>query len=464
MPSSKIRGTALLLTGFWLGTHAVAHASVAWWLTTADKSSLLTPQTSVSFARSESRDITVDSSRHYQTIDGFGFALTGGSADHIIDLPAEKRRALLEELFSPRGAGIGINYLRLSIGSSDLNAHTFSYDDMPEGQTDENLANFSLNEDLTNVVPVLKEILTIAPKIHILASPWSAPLWMKTNHNIQGGKLQEKYYDAYARYFAHYIRAMAAEGITIDAITIQNEPFNDGNTPSMQMFAKEQARFVRDHLGPLFEREGIHTKIVLYDHNCDAPEYPISVLTDADARRYVNGSGFHLYAGPIEAMSEVHNRFPDKALYFTEMMAVDRKGFHIAVPVARILIGATRNWSRNVILWNLAANAAFEPHTDNGGCRMCQGAITIEQQTVERNLAYFVIGHASKFVPPGSTRIDSTSSINLPNVAFLTPSGDIVLIAANATDAMQKFSFGVGENAASVELTANAVATFVWHP
>jgi glucosylceramidase len=254
---------------------------------------------------------------------------------------------------------------------------------------------------------------------------------MKTNNNIQGGRLKEEYYPTYAKYFVKYVEQMKAHGIIIDAITIQNEPFNDGNTPSMQLFAKEELRFIKNHLGPAFKSAGIKTKIILYDHNCDAPEYPISILTDSVARKYIDGSGFHLYAGPIAALTKVHNAFPDKHLYFTEMMAVSRNDFNTARPVERIVIGASRNWSRNVILWNLAADQFNKPHTDNGGCGMCQGAVTIDGDKVSRNLAYYTIGHASKFVPDGSTRIESSIDANISNVAFSTADGKIVLIVAN---------------------------------
>jgi glucosylceramidase len=443
--------------------------SVSWWLTTSDKAALLTRQshpyllTALSDAdKADTMAIHIDASRQYQSVDGFGFALTGGSARHISRMTPSRRDALLQDLFG-KDNGIGISYLRISIGSSDLNDHTFSYDDLAPGETDMTLKHFSLKEDEQELIPVLKRILAIQPGIKVLASPWSAPVWMKTNGKIQGGRLKEMYYSVYAGYLVRYIGEMRDKGITIDAVTLQNEPFNDGNTPSMQMFAKEQARFIRDHLGPKFRAAGIATRIILYDHNCDAPEYPVSILTDTAANPYIDGSGFHLYAGPITAMSKVHDAFPMKNLYFTEMMAVNRNGdFNIAYPVDRILIGATRNWSRNVILWNLAADPAFQPHTDNGGCAMCQGAVTIDGDSVTRNIAYYTIGHAARFVPPGAVRIESTLRGALSNVAFRTPEGRIVLIVANKGKANEKFTIIYNDQAIHPVLDAGAVATYVW--
>lgn len=443
-----------------------AQDKVQWWLTTNDKSELLTAQKSIQFKKQSQSLLTpinIEPSRSLQTIDGFGFALTGGSAQHMIKMDAVKRRQLIQELFGRGKNDIGLSYLRLSIGASDLNDHVFSYNDLQNGQTDTALLEFSLGQDEKDVIPVLKEILSVVPDIKILGSPWSAPTWMKSNNNVQGGRLKDEYYGVYAMYFVKYIKAMEKHGISIDAITIQNEPFNDGNTPSMQFLAKEQLRFIRDFMGPLFNKSEIKTKIILYDHNCDAPEYPISILSDPLAYKYVDGSGFHLYAGPITALTKVHNAFPEKNLYFTEMMAVSRTSdFNTAYPVERILIGAIRNWSRNVILWNLAADPNNDPHTDNGGCSMCQGAITIDGNEITRNLAYYTIAHASKFVPPGSARLESSSHGGVSNVAFKSAEGKVVLIVANNSGQLQKFDVVCLGKSFSAELNHGSTVTYVW--
>ena len=182
-------------------------------------------------------------------MDGFGFALTGGSAQLLMRMTPAARTALLRELFTTEGDGIGVSYLRVSIGSSDMNEHVFTYDDLPKGEQDLPLAHFDLGPDCADVIPVLKEILAIDPKITILASPWSAPSWMKTNDNPKAGSLLPAMYDAYAQYFVRYIRAMAAEGIPIAAITVQNEPLNPKNTPSMVMTSKEEGAFIATALG-----------------------------------------------------------------------------------------------------------------------------------------------------------------------------------------------------------------------
>lgn len=443
-----------------------SQTKVNWWLTKNDKTQLLSPQKSITLSSSSSVNedtIVIDPNIKLQTMDGFGFALTGGSAQHIIRMDAKKRKKLLQELFGRNKNDVGISYIRVSIGASDLNDHVFSYNDLPEGETDVNLSKFNLGQDEKDVIPVLKEILKIVPDIKILGSPWSAPTWMKSNFNVQGGRLKDEYYPVYAKYFVKYVEEMKKHGIAIDAITVQNEPFNDGNTPSMQFLAKEELRFIKNFLGPAFASAGIKTKIILYDHNCDAPEYPISILTDPEANKYIDGSGFHLYAGPITAMSKVHEAFPNKNLYFTEMMAVSRNSdFNTAYPVQRIVIGASENWSKNVILWNLAADSNNNPHTDNGGCSICQGAITIEGNSVTRNLAYYTIAHASKFVLPGSVRIKSSYVGKLAQVTFTTPQGKTVLIVANNTGNQKSFNVKFGDKFFSGDLEDKSTATYVW--
>jgi glucosylceramidase len=438
------------------------------WLTNPDKSALFERQKSplaLAAPGNGNPTIDVDEKQKLQTIDGFGYALTGGSAQHLVRMDAEHRAAILKELFTTGDTGVGVSYLRLTIGASDLNERVFTYDDMPEGQTDPEMTHFNLGPDREDVIPVMKEILKLNPKIRILASPWSAPPWMKTNNNSKGGALKPEYYHAYARYFVKYVQGMKAEGIRIDAITVQNEPLNPKNTPSMVMQAPEQALFIKSHLGPEFRAAGIKTKIVLYDHNCDVPEYATAILADPEAARYVDGSGFHLYGGKIEAMSQVHDAYPAKNLYFTEQMvtgSVETKpSINIAGPVRRLIIGATRNWSRNVLLWNLAADPKNNPHTDNGGCGMCQGAITIDGNAVSRNLAYYAVAHASKFVRPGSVRIASTSLDALPNVAFRTPEGKRVLLVVNAGQSPQTFNIRNGK-LMTATLNAGAVATYIW--
>ncbi len=406
--------------------------------------------------------IEVDTTQTFQSIDGFGYTLTGGSASLLNALPASTLDPLLKELFLWDSTNIGVSYLRISIGASDLSATTFTYNDMPTGETDATLAHFSIDREKQDLIPILKKIIALNPSIKILGSPWSAPVWMKTKNSFVGGSLKPEYYSAYANYFVKYIQAMKEEGISIDAITPQNEPLHGGNNPSMVMQAAEQATFIKDHLGPAFVAAGIATKIIAYDHNADRPDYPLAILNDPAAKPYVDGSAFHLYGGSITALTQVHNAHPDKHVYFTEQWVGGPGNFSgdLQWHVENLVIGATRNWSRNVLEWNLAADPGYQPHTP-GGCSSCLGALTIGT-TVTRNVSYYIIAHGSKFVRPGSVRIGSNNAGSIVTVAFKNPAGKKVLIALNKGTSAESFNIKFNGKMITTSLNGGAVGTYVW--
>ena len=475
-----------------MGTSTVLSAQriVQQRLTTADAASLFAPGEEVVFADERgdrSIPIVVDASEEFQSMLGFGFALTGGSAELLMKMSAPARHAILEEIFGEMNMGI----IRLTVGASDMNSRVFSYDDMPEGKADWMLSHFSLADDLNDVVPVMQEILKINPNVWVMASPWSAPAWMKEAFDVRGYKLRRECYDVYARYLARYVKEMAGKGIRIHALTIQNEPLNSRNTPSMPWSPADQLLFIRNYLGPEFARQEIDTQIILFDHNCDRPDYPLSILEDPIAAGYVCGTAFHQYMGDLSAMTLVHDFRPDKDIYFTEQMIVDRSqgpvSAQIAPSVKRMIVDIPRNWSRTVFLWNLAADPQANPHTGNGGCPFCFGAITLDRDKVERNLAFYVVAHASAAVPAGSVRIRSTAPEDpasflfedeqdpdvkrlmrydrsgvLPNVAFKTPDGRIVLIVTNTSSRGQRVKIQYNGQFADVFLAAGAVGTYQW--
>ena len=408
--------------------------------------------------------ITLSQKKVYQEIDGFGYTLTGGSALHLSNMSASKRADILHELFSQDEEGIGVSYLRVSIGASDLDTEPFSYDEIASGE-DLQLEHFSIDRDRRYLIPVLKAILAINPDIKILGTPWSPPTWMKTNNSFKGGELKEEYYDAYAMYFVKYIQEMAKEGIIIDAITIQNEPLNIYNNPSMQMLAEDQANFVARSLGPKFRENAITTKIICYDHNADRPDYPVTVLNNREASKYIDGSAFHLYGGTIDQLSRVHIAFPDKNIYFTEQWvgADSNFGVDLMWHMRNMFIGATRNWSRTVLEWNLASDPMLKPHTTDGGCSQCLGALTIDGNEIRRNVAYYTVAHASKYVNPGSYRIESNNLDDLLNVAFQTPEGKLVLIVMNDSAIDKSFTLEIEQTneVYSINIPQRSVSTVV---
>jgi glucosylceramidase len=448
------------------GPPANGASDVTFWMTKDDQTVLLQKQNvSLSFGTTANNfsTITVDTTQAFQSVDGFGYTLTGASAYLLNHLGTANRDALLKELFGNDNTSIGISYLRISIGSSDLNTAVFSYDDIPAGQTDTNLQHFNLAPDQTDLIPVLKLVLAINPNIKILGSPWSPPAWMKENNSTVGGSLLPQYYNVYANYFVKYIQGMKAQGITIDAITPQNEPLNPDNNPSLYMTSIQEDSLIRYYLGPAFQAANITTKILLYDHNCDHPEYATSILDDAVTRPFVDGSAFHLYNGDISALTTVHNAYPSKNVYFTEQYTASDGKFQDELKwhLKNVIIGSMRNWSRNALEWNLANDPAFSMHTP-GGCTTCKGALTINGNTVTRNVSYYIIAHASKFVPVGSVRIGSNLAGSLYNVAFKTPAGKKVLIVENDGKSTETFNISFNNKWITTSLSGGAVGTYIW--
>ncbi|MEI7724669.1 MAG: glycoside hydrolase family 30 beta sandwich domain-containing protein [Bacteroidota bacterium] len=442
------------------------------WLTKGDKSKLLNREADLPVQTQGSTAwpvMNVDTSVQYQTIEGFGAALTGSSAYLLHHKMSEgARQTLLRKLFDTVN-GAGISYLRLTIGASDFSLSDYTYNDLPAGQNDFNLQHFSLARDTEDVVPMLKEIIGITPSVKLMGSPWSPPAWMKTNGSLKGGKLKTDCYPVYADYFVRYIQEMKNRGITIAAITPQNEPlFFTANYPCMEMQPTEQASLIKNHLGPKFQSAGISAKIIIYDHNWDNTNFAISILGDQDAKNYIAGTAFHAYAGDVSAMSIVHNAFPDKGLYFTEISggawATDFSS-NLMWNMRNIFIGTTQNWSKCVLLWNIALDQGYGP--TNNGCNNCRGVVTINSASGQTtfNEEYYSIAHFSKFVRPGASRIALSIPQGLTNlgaVAFLNPDGSKAMIVCNYGSSLTTFSVKQGERNFSYSIPAQSIVSFVW--
>lgn len=467
---SFFKGTALLcgVVLFPLSCGSVAQNKgneVQYWLTKGDESVKLQLQSPARFVNTSNsfQNIEIDDTQKFQYIDGFGYTLTGGSVEVMNRLSSAKRKTLLNELFGSDKNSISISYLRLSIGASDLDHEVFSYDDLPEGQTDVSLSTFSVAKDKA-LISMVKEILTINPNIKIIATPWSAPVWMKDNGKSKGGSLKPEFYETYALYFVKYIQEMQKEGIPINAVTPQNEPLHPGNNPSMYMPSDQQKNFIKSHLGPAFKANNIKTKIVVYDHNCNKPEYTLDILKDPEAYQYIDGSAFHLYEGDISALSTVHDAFPDKNLYFTEQWTGSKGTFNedLNWHMKNVIIGSMRNWSKTALEWNLANDPEYAPHTE-GGCTECKGAITVsDSENFTRNVAYYIVAHASKSIPSGSQRIASTQTRYLSTAAFKTPTGKTVLIVQNDNKAVENFNIKFAGKTAAVTIPGKSVATYIF--
>jgi glucosylceramidase len=414
----------------------------------------------------------VSDSTKYQQIDGFGASLTDSSAWVVAHklTPAEQH-SLWQSLFSP-SAGIGISFLRQPIGASDFSASgNYSYDDMPAGQTDLNLANFSIAHDTPYVIPLLQQALTVNPAIKIVAVPWSPPAWMKTSGTMNGGSMNAAYFPSLAQYFAKFVQNYQQQGVPIYAVLPQNEPLNSNSSyPTEYLAAGDEATFIGTHLGPALKAAGLSSvKIVGYDHNWDNPSYPEALLADSAASGYLAGSAFHCYAGSVGAQSTVKTSYPNKDIWFTECSGTVGSNFatDLAWDAENLLIGATRNWARSVSLWNVALDQNSGPQ--NGGCTNCRAVVTIDTSTspatITNNVEYYVLGQAAKYVAPGAYRIDSNSfgPGSVEDVAFQNPDGSIVLIVLNSGSS-GNFTVSWRSKNFTYNMPAGAVATFVWKP
>lgn len=440
------------------------------WQTTPDGRSLLQAQKSILLSDDLSQaphTIEVDPAIQYQRMVGFGAAITGSSAWLINrGLSARQRDGLMNALFDP-SSGIGLSFMRLTIGASDFSLQSYTYDDVQAGGSDFGLSEFSVQRERADLIPIARQAKSLNPRLEFMASPWSAPAWMKTSGSLSGGSLSEGSYGVYAQYLVKYLKAFAAEGLAMHAISVQNEPAHVAGYPTMSMSAAEQGTFIGQHLGPLFSQEGISTRILGFDHNWNTPEYPIALLGNAQASPYIAGSAFHCYAGDVSAQSLVRDAYPGKDIYFTECSGGDWAtdfGANLAWNVKNLVIGAPRNWSKSVLLWNVALDPRGGPA--NGGCSNCRGVVTIDPSNgrVKYNVEYYALGHASKFVVPGAIRIASASSAatGLLSVAFLNPDGSRVLIVLNSASQSRTFKVRAGGQAFTSTLGAGAVATYKW--
>ena len=415
--------------------------------------------------------IAIDASTTYQQMDGVGASLTD-SAGWVLwnKLPQPQRDALMQSLFDPN-SGIGIGILRQPMGASDLSASgNYTYDDVPAGQTDPTLAQFSIAHDQTYLIPLLRQAISINPSLRVHALPWSPPAWMKTNGTMNGGNIITADFPSLAQYFTRFISAYQAQGIPIYAISMQNEPLNStGSYPSAYVAASDEANFIGGNLGPALAGAGFGgVKIFGYEHNWDNPQYPETLLANAAAYGYLAGSSFHCYAGGVGAQSQVKQAYPGKDLWFTECSGTVGSSFagDLAWNAENLLIGATRNWARGVTLWNLALDQNSGPQ--NGGCTNCRGVVTVDDSVsppvITRNVEYYLLGHLGKFVQPGAYRIDSNSygSGSLEDVAFLNPDGSIVLLVLNAAPAGSTFAVTWNGSNFTDTLPAGAVATYEW--
>ncbi len=450
--------------------------------TSADKARLFRKEIlDFADAASNAPKLTLDPSQRFQTVEGFGAAITGSTAVNLAKMSDEDRLAFLTETFSV-DKGLGFSYIRVSIGCSDFSLSEYTCCDEP------GVENFKLaDEDLDYVFPMLREILKINPELKIVASPWTCPRWMKVNdlkelkpfESWTSGQLNPKYYDDYATYFVKYIEAAREQGVKIDAVTMQNEPLNRGNSASLFMTWQEQREFVKK-LGPAIAAAGLDTEIWAFDHNfnydsnkeeCrDQWGYPLHIYEDEEAAKYVKGAAYHAYGGNKEEMKRVRDARPDKALYFTEQ-SIGEWGYSFGGDLMWFMrevgIGVMNYDCKAIVVWNLMLDEKRGPNRP-GGCTQCFGAVNIESRdykTLERYSHYYEIGHFSKVVRTGAERVALEGELprQVYACAFVNLDGSYALAIQNDSDEPKEVEIVCGDSRFVVKLRKKSVRSLRWN-
>ncbi|HAY06425.1 MAG TPA: glycosyl hydrolase [Hyphomonas sp.] len=446
------------------GGETIAHA----WVTTADGGKRMEPLAATWMASPDPAGvrITIDPADRYQTMIGMGAAFTDASADLIQNRLSDVARAeLLEELFSPE-TGLGFSFTRVVIGASDFSSVHYSLDDTPGNRPDPDLSHYTFEPMMRAVVPVVLQARSYNPALVVMATPWSPPAWMKTSQSLIKGTLREDAYSPFADYLVRTIQSFEAAGVPIEYVSLQNEPdFEPVDYPGMRLSAAQRALLISDFVGPALEEARLQTKILDWDHNWDQPGQPLEVLENENAERYVAGVAWHCYGGDVAAQSAVRDAFPEKEVLFTECSGGE---WSAEWPDAwtwtmdKLVIGAPSNWARGVLMWNIALDENHGPHL--GGCSDCRGIVTIDSRTgeIERNQEYYALGHFSRFVRAGATRIGSVSSMgSIRSVGFQNSDGSIVVIALNTSELPETISVGADASWFAIALDGGAGMTMV---
>lgn len=412
--------------------------------------------------------LTIDASVRYQTMEGFGPAITGSAAYNLLKMKEADRAKILKEAFHPT-EGLGYNYIRVSIGCSDFSLDEYTWCDT------EGLEFFAVHSyDRDYLFPVLREILAINPDVKIIAAPWTAPLWMKLDryknepyNKWAGGRLNPDYYDEYAQYLVMWVEEMELNGFKIESITPQNEPLHDGNSASTYMSWEQQRNFIKGHLGPAFEEAGLDTKIWIYDHNFDVTDFVKNIYKDKEASKYVEGSAWHAYGGSSSALAQIHSADPTKSIYFTEQSIgtwCPNFGDNLLWHIREVCLGTINNYCRAVVLWNFMLDGNRGPNRP-GGCTTCYGFVDCDASYAYNTLTYrshwYAIGHMSRVVKRDAYRIKSSAS-GVAASAFENPDGTYSAVVLNDADEEKTLVVKSPAGDFKCKLAARSVTSLIW--
>jgi glucosylceramidase len=438
--------------------------------------------------------IRLDPKDRYQEIVGFGGSFTESAAYVLNGLSEKKRDEVLHAYFSPDGAAYSLT--RTHMGSCDFSLSNYTYTNTPE---DLDLSDFSIAEDRDDLIPLILDAAAVeGADFRIIASPWTAPPWMKDNYDWNGGSLLPEYFDTWALYFCKYIEEYEKSGVPIWAVTTLNEPLGNAEQWESMIFTPaEMNRFVKKSLGPKFAERNIDARILIYDQNRDhLEEWANGILGDREAAKYVWGTAVHWYSSTYEwypeELTRVHNRFPDKKLLHTEgcidsevpvwrdddwywrSEATDwgydwaserEKRLHPRyVPVyryARDIIGGLNSYLTGWIDWNIVLDDRGGPnHAEN----WCIAPVIAKPETDEVYYTplYFVMCHFSRHIRPGAVRIGVENGITgLMVTAVRNPDGTIALEILNQADQGERFAVELDSKFVEISIPANALQTII---
>lgn len=409
--------------------------------------------------------IKLDPAATKQDVLGFGGAMTDATCYVLSQLTESEREAVMHDLFAP--SEMGLNVCRTCIGASDYSRSVYSFDESAE--PDPELKKFSIDHDKAYILPTLKQARQANPDLFLFSSPWSPPGWMKPNGSMLGGSMRKSSYAPYARYFVKFLESYKAEGVQIDAVTVQNEvdTDQDGHMPACLWGQEYEIEFVRDHLGPALRKSGMPVKIWVLDHNYSLWGRAVDELSESGAAEFIDGIAWHGYVGEAGAMTRVHDAFPNKNAYWTE------GGPDVTAPDyqtdftkwTETFNGIFGNWARSVTAWNIALDEKGNP---NIGPFPCGGVITVESGShkITRSGQYWALAHFSRHVRRGAKVLASHGGAHRKNgavthAAFRNPDGGMVAVLANR-GGKRRVQIVVGGNAIEVDLPADSVHTLMW--
>ncbi|PNS07361.1 glycoside hydrolase family 30 protein [Solilutibacter silvestris] len=452
----------LLASGLMPATIAyAANVRAQAWITTDDHRMRLQPVAVQRLATPIAHpDIRIDSSHRMQSIVGFGAAMTDASSSLLLAMPEPRRDAAMRYLFSRNDGGLGFDFTRIPIGASDFSSIHYSLDDPPGNLPDLRLQHYRFDHVRDTVIPLMRQAHALNPDLKVMASPWSAPGWMKDSDSLIKGTLRPEYVDAFATYLARFAHDMDSAGVPLFALTIQNEPsFEPGDYPGMRLSAKQRVAAIAA-LGP---RLPASVQILEWDHNWDKPDEPLAVLSEPAAARYVRGIAWHCYGGNVDAQSQVHDRHPQLDAYLTECSGGDWEPVRsngISGQTTSLVIAPLRNWARGVLFWNLALDDHDGPHL--GGCGNCRGIIAVhpDGRFTPTDDAW-ALAHASRFIRAGAVRVASSGDA-IDQVAVANPDGSRVVVAANTRRIPRTIILCDGNSCLRWKMPARSVATVQW--